>query len=186
MKKSEDRLGALRTALREIKFPTRVRLPIDPSLEVNGILCEKCKFMDSKKTPLWLVFHNAHSRSTVLTMYKSGDDLRQDALTLQMLRLMSELWRDNALDLRMIPYGCVSTGQDSGFIEIVPDSDTICHLQKKSGGVLGAFKDSVVTEWLRAEMPPDMTWNEVVDNFVRSCAGYCVATWVAAVCVLFG
>lgn len=36
-----------------------IQLPLDPRYEVSGLIVQKCKFMDSKKVPLWLVFKNA-------------------------------------------------------------------------------------------------------------------------------
>lgn len=43
-------------------------------------------------------------------MFKSGDDLRQDILTLQLLKVMDKIWVSEDLDMRLIPYNCVSTG----------------------------------------------------------------------------
>ncbi len=42
-------------------------------------------------------------------MFKAGDDLRQDSLTLQLLRVMQQIWMQQDMDLKMKPYGCVST-----------------------------------------------------------------------------
>lgn len=57
--------------------------------------------MDSKMQPLWLVFNNSdpHGKDIYL-LYKKGDDIRQDMLTLQMIRIMDKLWKDHGLDLR--------------------------------------------------------------------------------------
>jgi phosphatidylinositol kinase/protein kinase (PI-3 family) len=43
---------------------------------------------------------------------------RQDVLTLQMLRIMDKLWKEEGLDLRLNPYGCVATGDELGMIEV--------------------------------------------------------------------
>lgn len=36
-----------------------------------------------------------------------------------------QLWENEGLDLRLIPYGCMSTGMNSGFIEVVKNAKTI-------------------------------------------------------------
>ncbi len=39
-----------------------------------------------------------------------------------MFRIMDDMWRRQGLDLKMIPYGCVSTGDEIGMIEVLPAS----------------------------------------------------------------
>jgi len=48
--------------------------------------------MSSKKVPLWLVFNN-HDKlaAPIYVIFKAGDDLRQDILTLQLLRIMDKV-----------------------------------------------------------------------------------------------
>ncbi|KAI9223248.1 hypothetical protein BC828DRAFT_437039 [Blastocladiella britannica] len=113
----------------------------------------------------------------LLVIYKAGDDLRQDALTLQMLRIMDRLWRNEGLDLRMTLYGCMSTGRDSGFIEVVPHSATVSSIQLASGGSTAAFKEEPLEKWIRAHNPSEVDYDRAVNNFTLSCAGYCVATF---------
>lgn len=43
----------------------------------------------------------------IMVMFKSGDDLRQDCVTLQMIRVMDKIWREHGLDFRLTPYRCV-------------------------------------------------------------------------------
>jgi phosphatidylinositol-4,5-bisphosphate 3-kinase len=60
-----------------MEFPARFQLPLDPRQEVKGVIVDKCKYMDSKKQPLWLVFENAEKRGApIRVIFKAGDDLR--------------------------------------------------------------------------------------------------------------
>jgi len=140
--------------------------------------------MDSKMKPLWLLFQNSDPYGENLyVIFKMGDDLRQDMLTLQMFRIMDKLWKKENLDLQLNPYGVVATGPNTGMIEVVTSSQTISKIQKEyGGGATGAFKDEVLFKWFR-EFNPDDTklQNVVVENFTVSCAGYCVATYVLGI-----
>lgn len=126
-------------------------------------------------------------------------DLRQDMLTLQIIRIMDSQWKADGLDLRsvslqpqffhdgilwlhrMIPYGCLSTGDQVGLIEVILNSSTIAKIQKKSHGARGAFKKEVLLQWLREQNPNPAHLEKAIENFTLSCAGYCVATYVLGV-----
>jgi hypothetical protein len=115
----KDRLMVLHSVLAETEFPETFGLPLNPEWVCKNLKFEKCKYMDSKKLPLWLVFENADPHGKDLyVIFKDGDDLRQDMLTLQMFRIMDNIWRRSNLNLGMIPYGCISTGDEIGFIEV--------------------------------------------------------------------
>ena len=56
--------------------------------------CQMClRVMSSKKKPMMLSFKNSDPRSIkmVQILFKNGDDLRQDILTLQLLKVMDQV-----------------------------------------------------------------------------------------------
>jgi len=80
--------------------------------------------MESKKKPLWLTFLDSKGDHFVV-MLKVGDDLRQDALIMQLLRVMNDLWRKEHLDMKMNLYDCISTGDERGLLQVVLNSTTV-------------------------------------------------------------
>ena len=45
---------------------------------------------------------------------QAGDDLRQDMLTLQLIRLMDKIWLRSGLDLKLVTYQVLATGPEHG------------------------------------------------------------------------
>jgi len=144
--------------------------------------------MDSAKAPLFLCFENTDTTcsSTVNVLFKAGDDLRQDILTIQMLNIMDKIWKENGLDLFLTPYAVISTGDDIGMVEIVPCSETISGVQRSAGGssVTAAFRalnSTPLSNWLKRHNRTNEEYEIAVENFTKSCAAYCVATYILGI-----
>ncbi|KAI4790697.1 hypothetical protein KUCAC02_034464 [Chaenocephalus aceratus] len=133
---------AMMTCLRQSGYSetlSDLHSPLNPNILLSGINVERCRYMDSKMKPLWIVYNNKlMGGDTLGIIFKNGDDLRQDMLTLQILRLMDLLWKEANLDLRIVPYGCLATGDRSGLIEVVSSADTIANIQLTSSNVAAA------------------------------------------------
>ncbi|XP_057206445.1 phosphatidylinositol 4,5-bisphosphate 3-kinase catalytic subunit beta isoform isoform X1 [Triplophysa rosa] len=177
---------AMMTCLRQTGFIetlSDLQSPLDPSVLLAGVGVEKCRYMDSKMKPLWIVYNNKLlDGDTLGIIFKNGDDLRQDMLTLQILRLMDLLWKEANLDLRIVPYGCLATGDHSGLIEVVSSADTIANIQKTSSNMAAAaaFNKDALLNWLKDKNSGDAL-EKAVEEFTLSCAGYCVATYVLGI-----
>ena len=181
--KTAERLVILHNELSAIQFPKSLLLPLDPRISVRGLVIQKCKFMDSKKLPLWLTFVNSEvGADNVRVLFKCGDDLRQDVLTLQMIRLMDKFWKEEGgLDLRLNPYKCLAMANEVGMIEVVLNAETIATINKEAGGALSVLQKDTLLNWLKEQNPSERELKQAVDTFVLSTAGYCVATYVLGV-----
>lgn len=161
-----DENELLRQELARLILPHRFQLPLSPHLRTGGLDVGKCRVMGSKQKPLWLHFRNTdRDEPPIIVLYKCGDDLRQDQLTLQLLTAMDRLWKAEGLDLSLSPYLCTSTAFEEGMIEIVQNSDTLANIVATAGGnaaqskVMRKFKAAkeafsrrnVLGEWLEMQ-----------------------------------
>ncbi|XP_060062464.1 phosphatidylinositol 4,5-bisphosphate 3-kinase catalytic subunit alpha isoform-like [Ylistrum balloti] len=186
--REDDHLRVLQEHLRQPDYQealTNFMSPLNNSHRLGDINLDDCRVMKSKKRPLWIVWTNPDSLADVWfpnykIIFKHGDDLRQDMLTLQLLGVMDVLWKDAGLDLRLIPYGCVSTGKDVGVIQVVRQAETLMEIQGK-GGMKGAIQidSSALHKWI--SMKNKDKYDQAIDTFTRSCAGYCVATFILGI-----
>uniref|UniRef100_A0A8C6UQN4 phosphatidylinositol-4,5-bisphosphate 3-kinase n=1 Tax=Neogobius melanostomus TaxID=47308 RepID=A0A8C6UQN4_9GOBI len=174
---------AMMTCLRQSGYYetlSDIHSPLNPNILLAEV---KCRYMDSKMKPLWIVYNNKLlDGDTLGIIFKYGDDLRQDMLTLQILRLMDLLWKEANLDLRIVPYGCLATGDRAGLIEVVSSADTIANIQLTSSNVAAAaaFNKDALLNWLKERNSGDAL-DHAIEEFTLSCAGYCVATYVLGI-----
>uniref|UniRef100_A0A674NMG1 Uncharacterized protein n=1 Tax=Takifugu rubripes TaxID=31033 RepID=A0A674NMG1_TAKRU len=181
-----SRQCVLKEALEELNqffsVSSSCRLPLNPALHVRGLNTQLCSFFNSNAVPLKLSFQNRDPLGDhISVIFKSGDDLRQDMLTLQVIRIMNKIWIQEGLDMRMVIFKCFSTGRGRGMVEMIPHADTLRKIQVEHG-VTGSFKDRPLADWLQKHNPTDAQYEKAVENFIYSCAGCCVATYILGIC----
>ncbi|KPJ20837.1 Phosphatidylinositol-4-phosphate 3-kinase C2 domain-containing subunit alpha [Papilio machaon] len=93
-----------------------------------------------------------------------GDDLRQDALVLQVIKVMDTLWLKAGLDLRIVTFQALPTSNQRGMIEIVSEAETLRAIQTE-WGLTGSFKDKPIAEWLAKHNPSELEYQRARDNF---------------------
>ncbi|KFQ40169.1 Phosphatidylinositol 4-phosphate 3-kinase C2 domain-containing subunit gamma, partial [Mesitornis unicolor] len=172
-------LNRLQQFFQEVKV---CRLPLNPALLVQGIEANSCSYFTSNAFPLKISFINANGPSgNINVIFKIGDDLRQDMLVLQIIRVMDSIWLQEGLDMQMIVYRCLSTGKGQGLVQMVPDATTLAKIHRESG-LIGPLKENTIKKWFRHHHPLESSYQEAIRNFFYSCAGWCVVTFILGVC----
>ncbi|XP_034937046.1 phosphatidylinositol 4-phosphate 3-kinase C2 domain-containing subunit beta isoform X1 [Chelonus insularis] len=182
--KESLRLEALKVGLQNIHCQLAedegTCLPLSPSRQAFGINIQTCSYFPSFTLPLKISFIGCDNVISP-AIFKVGDDLQQDMLTIQMVRIMDKLWLKEGLDLKMVTFACVPTGNKRGMIEMVTDAETLRKIQVEFG-LTGSFKDRPIAEWLAKHNPSELEYERAVENFTASCAGYSVATYILGIC----
>ena len=169
-----------------VKFEP-IPCPLDPTVAIRGIDVESATLFKSSLQPCKLAFHTLRGPDYV-TIFKHGDDLRQDQLVLQIIQLMDRLLRNENLDLKLTPYKVLATGSAHGECVRSPQNPRSCTYKllifSLSSSGLVQFIPSMpiseilrtrgsVLEYLREEGPSDSApmnvQSEVMDNYVKSC-----------------
>jgi phosphatidylinositol 3-kinase len=150
-------------------------LPLDPSILVTGVYAEDCNVLKSSLFPMIINFKTAANVKYPI-IFKTGDDLRQDQLVVQIIELMDRLLRKENLDLKLTPYRILATSTYAGAVQFVPSLSLAAAVAKYKGSLLA---------YLRANNPDDAAplgvRKEAMDTYIKSCAGYCVITYLLGV-----
>jgi phosphatidylinositol 3-kinase len=154
---------------------------LEPEIQFVGIDPTKQLIFNSAKRPVALWFKTAAETpekplGTYQAIYKNGDDIRQDQLVMQMVQVVDRLLKDDGLDLKLTPYKVLSFSADDGIMEMVPDATTLQDVGAKLGGVQAYLRSVKANVLPSGELDP-----QVMENFINSCAGYCVITFILGI-----
>lgn len=151
-------------------------LPLDAKVSIVGINADKSSVFKSNLYPMLLYF-KCSDGSEFPCIFKDGDDMRQDQLVIQLLTLMDRLLRNENLDLKLSPYDVLATGRLQGMAKFVP-SKSIAAIVSEFGTLLNFMRSKYPDEGSVGTFGVEPG---VIDTFVRSCAGYCVVTYLLGV-----
>jgi len=178
-------------------IPHAVPLPSAPHIWVTGVDCNSAKMFKSALYPAVLDFIVDHANPNSNTaaraatkqmklnkdeitkckvMIKTGDDLRQDQLVIMMIQLMDRLLKRGTLDLCLRPYSILAMPNNTGLLEFVERSIPVSQILSGNNHSIMAFFQSVAPAVARHSVQPD-----VLQTYIRSCAGYCVLTYLLGV-----
>ncbi|KAF2999545.1 Phosphatidylinositol (PI) 3-kinase [Neopestalotiopsis sp. 37M] len=153
-----------------------VPLPLDPSVLVTGVVPDETRVFKSSLSPIMVTFKTAAGGKYPM-LFKTGDDLRQDQLVIQIITLMDQLLQKENLDLKLSPYKILATSTSAGASQFVP-SQTFAAISSKYG-------NNPALAYLKQHNPDSRAYQgvrkETLETFIKSCAGYCVITYILGV-----
>jgi phosphatidylinositol 3-kinase len=151
-------------------------LPLDPSVMISGVYPDETMVFKSSLFPIVISFKTTSGRKYPI-LFKTGDDLRQDQLVVQIIILMDQLLQKENLDLKLSPYKILATSTTAGAAQFVRSVS----LQ----AITSKYKSNPALTYMKINNPDDKAplgvRKETLETFVKSCAGYCVITYLLGV-----
>ncbi|VDL88806.1 unnamed protein product [Schistocephalus solidus] len=163
--KTNDRFSSL--------FARPVPLPLDPTFIIGGIDSDSATLFKSTMQPALLSLVSRDGE-VYRVIFKIGDDLRQDQLVLQMIQLMDVVLQKEKFNLQLTPYKVLAASCRHGLIEFVEAISLASTRQE--GSILNYLQHCAPSPTDPLGVQP-----KVLDTYIRSCAGYCVITYLLGV-----
>mmetsp|Transcript_19588 Transcript_19588/g.60564 ORF Transcript_19588/g.60564 Transcript_19588/m.60564 type:complete len:1226 (+) Transcript_19588:102-3779(+) len=191
----------LRRLSRSGELPAGMDLPCMPGKRCGRVRPDSCRVLSSKAAPLLLVFDDdddagetttttppptddapPHAKTHV-AIFKTRDDLRQDAAMLQAMRQMDALWLQAGIECWLRTYRVTATDVDVGWIEVVRDAKETSEIQSVwgSGSLGGAFQNDTLLKYLLEHNGDPVSFKASRERFSASCAACCVATYLLGI-----
>ncbi|OAJ42765.1 hypothetical protein BDEG_26179 [Batrachochytrium dendrobatidis JEL423] len=165
--------------LRKIKVQVGVYLPTNPESIVVDIDYDSGRPLQSHaKAPFMASFKVNESGNLngetrwMSSIFKVGDDCRQDVLALQLISIFKSIFVFAGLDLYTFPYRVVATAPGCGVIEVIPKSI--------SRDMMGREKVNSLYDWFIAEFGPEdgVDFQKARKEFVKSLAAYSLIMFI--------
>lgn len=120
-------------------------------------------------------YGNLLSWRMVNIIVKTGDDLRQEQLAIQLLTFFQQIFKENKLNLWLYPYEIIATHKFSGIIECVSNAVSIDYLKKK----LPVDQKSLIHYFvLNFGQTNTKKFKKAQEEFLKSLAGYSLACFI--------
>lgn len=146
-------------------------LPTSPEKGTFSILPDGIKIKSSATSPLLLPFQSCLSDSIIHILYKP-EDLRKEQIIMDIIKIIRIILDKENIDVNIITYNIQPVGLDSGFVEIVQNSKTLYDIRFKNNS-------SLLHYILMKNKKIDV--GTVLERFMKSCASYCVISFLLGV-----
>jgi len=170
-----DRLFRVKKYFREKKMDGLI-IPFDSNSRVNYIVPLGIEIKNSATCPVLIPINcrrgNCQEDLDCYLLYKL-ENVHQDYVVLKAIRLMKYLLHSlNGIELETVDYQVRPIDGKSGMVQVVPNCLTVYEIKEKMRFTIFNY----ITE-----NNPDETVDNLRKKFVKSCAAYCVITYLLGV-----
>ena len=166
-------LYELKNYFRQINITGTV-VPFNPYLIVQSVFVPKISIKKSATKPIFIPLECIDSRTGDIVKFEliyKFEDVKKDYMILKVIRLMKYLLsKYENIDLEIVDYAVCPIGLNTGIIEAVPKCQTAGEIGKKF-----SIWNFIV------ENNPNSTVENLRSKFVKSCATYCIVTYLLGV-----
>lgn len=120
-------------------------------------------------------FGNCSSWKLFKIIVKSGEDLRQEQFATQLISVFNQIFHMEEVECWLKPYEIVSTGNNMGVIECVPNSVSLDYLKRKAKNfstLRQFFEQYFGNPNKDSKIPLNIEFKKAINNFIKSLAGY--------------
>lgn len=148
-------------------------MPFDASITIKNLIVHNVSVKDSYTAPILLPFECQSETCRVKRVLYKFEGVRTDYLVLKVIKLMNHLLEThNGISLETVDYRVLPLSKDAGLIEVVPDCSTAYEIKERMKFTIWNYI---------VENNPAETVETLRRKFVRSCATYCVLTYLLGV-----
>lgn len=151
--------------LSEKYFTSYMSFPISPEKNITGVDISNISMKSSATKPVMIPFISDFNHTVLF----KNEDLRKDHIVINIIKLMNIFLKNDGLDLKIVEYDVFSYNSKCGYVEIVNNSDTIYNITEvKNFSIQNFILENNENEQI----------DVIKDNFVKSCAAYCVISYL--------
>lgn len=166
--KDVNNIQKLLLFLRDFSFiNNQCLLPVNTVSYIESIKYNNLQVLSSKTKPILIpCVINGEEYNVLL----KNEDIKKEYIIMNIIKLINMfLLHEESLDLKIITYNILPISKDYGFIEFVPNSKTLYYIKEE-------LKFSIQNWIFEQNDLKDIP--EIRDNICRSCAAYCVITYL--------
>ena len=152
----------------------QLAIPINPIMNNIEINISKMHVKQSATRPLQIPLrYKLNDKYYDYDILYKTEDVRKDKIILNIIKLIDLiLKKEENLDLNILTYGVRPIDSNSGLIEFIPNCETMYHIKEKINFTILNFI---------MENNKEETIDVIRNRFMKSCAAYCVITYLLGI-----